>query len=200
MTAISSFRPLADNLEVAENQLRANATWQEMFDSILLIGPEEPLLSSPITQFVPGEDFPTIREIATIASLCTEWVVFLNADIVLLPNFTLAAVSVGKRKGKAFTSRRYEFDPKTGAEPQIVDWGYDIFGTTPDVWRRISMEVPEQYRIGHCAFDTWILNFFQTNFGSNLMDITKWQCVLHPKHSERKRVHHIELAHDRYTP
>ncbi len=57
MVAITSHRPMRDSAEVAENQLRAFASWIEVFDEIVYFGNYEKSLDSD-NGFVAGASEP----------------------------------------------------------------------------------------------------------------------------------------------
>jgi len=199
MIAISSHRAFSDSLEIAKNQLRAFESWRLVFDEILYFGPSEPLLNSPQTTFIESEDFPTIHAICMAASLCSDYVCLINADIVVGQHLGSALEDVWRKGGVAATSKRYEFNGEGVANSAIVDQGIDFFWTSPDIWRRVANAVPKHYRLGHSAWDTWVMSFFNTTVGRYFYDITKRKAIFHPKHENRKRVHHIKPVDDRYT-
>lgn len=200
MIAISSHRALSDcPEEIARNQIRAHQSWQGVFDEIIYFGPSEPALSCPNTTFIESEDFPFISSLCTAASLCADYACLINADIVVGWNLGSAIHEVWSRGGVAATSRRYEFTGEDLTHSNIVDLGIDFFCATPDMWRRASKSVPSQYRLGHSAWDTWVMSFFNTVAGRAFWDITKRRAIFHPKHENRKRVHAIKPVDDQYT-
>lgn len=199
MIAISSHRPFSDAHEIAQNQLRAHDSWRQVFDEIIYFGPSESLLTCPKTTFIESEDFPTIESLCIAASLCADYTCLINADIVVGKHLGAVMEEVWRRGGVAATSRRYEFNGEGVHNASIVDWGIDFFWSTPDMWRRVANSVPKHYRIGHSAWDTWVMSFFNTTVGRYFYDITKRQAIFHPKHENRKRVHHIKAVDDKFT-
>lgn len=199
MIAISSIRALSDSMEVATNQIRAHQSWQRVFDAILYFGAPEPLLTCPRTSFIESEDFPFISALATAASMCSDWACLINADIVVSPAILSAIFEVQKKGGNSCMSLRYEFTGDNWDMGQIVDNGLDFFAAEPWLWRKFSNSVPAHYRLGHSSWDTWAMGFFNTVCPRNFYDISRRQCVFHPKHGDRKRAHEIKPVDDIYT-
>lgn len=189
MIAVASFKPLDLSTEVALNQIRAKKSWTMVFDAIIYFGKRDTRLDCPKTSFIPYDDFPTIALMALTASMTSDWACLLNSDIVvspMLPGVWRQAVQQG---AKAITSYRWEYsqDDFELMNAKVVDNGFDFFCATPDLWRRVSQEVPASYRIGHNAFDSWLLGFFNSVLKRKFFDITAKRCVFHPKHGDRQQ-------------
>lgn len=196
LTAISSFRQLADSSEVAANQLRAKRSWDLVFDRIVLFGYYDKRLDSPITVFIPCEDFPHISSMVWVASGQTSPACLLNADIVVAPNLKVMVNQAWAKGCQAMTSQRLEFDPKTEDyfRARVVDLGADFFCAMPDVWKQVYKEIPEQFRIGHQRWDQWMLNFLWYTYRRRFVDITTLGPIFHPKHEGRKMLHNIDAS------
>lgn len=190
MIAVSSFRALDDNKEVAANQIRAIDSWREVFQNIFLFGPFEWRLACPKTHFVEGPDFPPMSLLYLLASQGDEPSAILNADIVVSQGLLDAADKAFKRGAYALTSRRYEFDPAKPdyKQAKVVDLGADFFCAHPWVWAKAWRAVPTQYRVGNGGWDNWLLGYLGTTFRRTFGDITAARCIFHPKHTERKRI------------
>lgn len=191
MIAISSHRALADSLEIAENQFRAKRSWELVFDAIVYFGPTEPLLNSAKTSFVEIEDFPTMSALFFAASKMDDFSCIINADIVTAPHLPGVVASLGHKGMAAVTSRRWEFNGDNIERAELKDWGVDFFGAWPSVWRQAWREVPPSYRIGHNAWDSWLLGFMNTKHPKSFWDISRQACIYHPRHNERKRAYPI---------
>ena len=192
MIAISSHRALSDSAEVARNQIRAKTSWNLVFDSIVYFGPEENELKSHNTAFIETEDFPTISSLFFTASQMDDFTVILNADIVVDPKLrSLMRFMIQFKDLWAVTSHRWEFQGEQTDSSQVKDHGVDFFGAWPQIWQMAWKEVPSTYRIGHNAWDSWMLGFLNTKFRGHFWDITEQQCIFHPVHQERKRVYPI---------
>lgn len=189
MIAISSFKPLDLSVEVALNQIRAHETWSRAFDAIIYFGPYEPRLKCPKTSFICHDDFPTISLMALTASMTGDWAAILNADIVVAPNLPAVWDRAVRQGARALTSYRWEYeeDDLDLMNARIADNGFDFFATTPDMWGRVSAEVPASYRIGHNVWDSWLLGFFNTVLQRKFFDITSQRVIFHPKHGAREQ-------------
>lgn len=189
MVAISSFKPLDLSAEVALNQIRAHRTWSKVFDAIIYFGKQEPRLACSKTSFILHDDFPTISLMALTASITSDWACILNSDIVVSPMFPQIWDKAVRQGAKAITSFRWEYeeDDLNLMNAKVVDNGFDFFATTPDLWSRISLEVPSTYRIGHNAWDSWMLGFFNSVLKRKFFDITSQRVIFHPKHGNREQ-------------
>lgn len=200
MIAISSFRPLADNDEVAFNQVRALRSWDVAFDEVYLCGPYEPRLDSPKTTFIDGEDFPRISLLMMLAAECNGPAAILNADIAVAPHLKRLADMVWLTGAVAFTSRRYEFDPAKPDydEANVVDLGCDFFCAQPHIWWQAWRNIPSAYRIGNGGWDNWLLGYLGVTLRRKFVDVTQFRLIFHPKHIERKRIAMEEAPRDEY--
>jgi len=199
--AVSSYRPLDDNKEVATNQILAIDSWRSVFQRIFLFGPFEWRLACPRTTFIEGPDFPPLSLLYLIASQAEEPAAILNADIVVGRNLVEAADKAFRMGAYALTSRRYEYDPaKPNFEAaKVVDLGADFFCAHPWIWAKAWRAVPECYRIGGGGWDNWLLGYLGITLRRAFADITPSRCVFHPRHVERKRIPMESPPMDRYN-
>lgn len=196
LVAVSSFRALDDSAEVAANQLRAKRSWDLVFDRIILFGDRDERLASPVTEFVPCEDFPHIAAMVWVASKQTVPACILNADIVVAPNLKELVNKAWAKNVLALTSQRLEFDPATEDyfRARVVDMGADFFCAKPEVWKQAYKEIPRQFRISHQQWDNWMLNFLWHTCRRRFVDITTLGPIFHPKHEGRKMPHAIDAS------
>lgn len=201
MVAISSHRPLDESREVAINQIRAHTSWLPVFDEIVYFGRKEAALESDETSFVECEPFPHISTLAQAASLTDNFACIINADIVVSTHLRKVINQVLERGGYAVTSRRWQFNGNGLVDAYLhpEDFGIDFFGTTPQMWRQISKQIPAYYRIGHNCWDTWVVSFLNTMLPGRFFNITEQRCIYHPLHGDRKRVYDIAPTEDKYT-
>lgn len=189
MIALSSHRPFKGEPEYRRNQLRAKASWERIFNKIIYVGVFEPDLMSDKTEIIESADWPTMEQLFQVAGWQRETVCLVNADIVLTPTILQVEELLMLEGVKALTSRRYTFNP---AAPDFEkakvgkDLGFDIFIADPDVWQKLCSVVPDDFRIGHNQWDTWLLYTLQCMFKERCRDFTGWKCVFHPQHSGRK--------------
>ncbi len=194
LVAISSFRALDECEEVAANQIRAKKSWDKVFDRIVLFGAFDKRLATPVTDFVPCEDFPHISLLLWMASKQIEPTCILNADIVVAPNLKELVGRAWAKGALAMTSRRLEFDPKTEDyfRALVVDLGADFFCAKQEVWKQAHHEIPKVFRIGHNRWDNWMLNFLWHHCQRRFVDISTLGPIFHPKHGSRKQPHAID--------
>lgn len=193
MTAVSSFRPLKDcSPEILVNQLRAANSWRDAFDRIVYFGPHQKALDGPHVTFLNSEQFPCIRTMAVVASQQRGWTAIVNADIVIAPDrMWRVQDKLNKEQALCCMSRRLNFMREDMKDGVMDDLGLDFFAAQPHVWARVAKEIPDQFRIGHQQWDTWLLGFFCANYGQRVVDITPWRMVYHPRHEDRQRPHPI---------
>lgn len=196
LTAVASFRALDDSKEVAANQLRAKRSWDLVFDRIILFGSYDERLASPITEFVPCDDFPHISLMAMVCAAQAVPACLLNADIVVARNLKELVNQAWAKQAVAMTSQRLEFDPKTEDyfRARVVDLGADFFCALPAVWKQVYKAIPPQFRIGHQRWDQWMLNYLWFTFKRRFVDITTLGPIFHPKHDGRKMPHPIDAS------
>lgn len=191
MIAISSIKPHSKSAAVAENQLRAKDTWDNVFSKVIYVGPWiEPDLDRhhskdglSTTTWAGQEDFPKISELVALAANQSEWTCLINADIVVSTNIIYVERELNRLKAQSAISRRWQMP-----ENRIVDMGLDWFAATPELWQAIAPQVPPSFRIGHILWDTWMLWAF-TSIGDprGSYDITACRTIFHPKHEDRDR-------------
>ena len=201
LVAVSSFRPLAENVEVAFNQRRAIRSWETAFDAIYLFGEPDPDLVSPKTHFISTEPYTPISALALLAARTLAPTCLLNADIVVPPHLKQIAQTAWNKGVVAWTSKRAEFDPLTNDldNAKVKDMGADIFCCMPPVWERVWKTIPAGYRIGTPTWDSWMLGFLGLTYKRRFIDITPLRPIFHPKHSERRRgVPTQDLPRDKY--
>lgn len=189
MIALSSHRPHSRSVEFARNQKMAKRTWEGFFRKIIYIGEPEPELKSQKTTFMPGEDWPTIHSLATIAAAQPEVTAILNADILVNPKLRVVETRLQNGSAVCASSRRYHIDPHLPNfdRAQLIesDRGRDIFVTTPKVWLRVALQIPKHLRIGHQQWDAWMTDFFNT-YKPGFIDFTLMKCIFHPYHTDRQ--------------
>lgn len=200
MIAISTFRPLGECTDIDLNQLRAKKSWDEVFDAVILFGRFDPRMAHRNTTFIPCEDFPKIALLSRTASMCPGWSCILNADIVVAPNLISVWDEAVRRGCRAFSSFRYEYDPmdKDLGNAAVKDMGFDFFASEPSIWGQVCQEVPDDMRMGHGLWDSWLLGFFNVNLETRFYDVTSRKCIFHPRHENRKRVYEVGRVTDRY--
>lgn len=125
---------------------------------------------------------------AEILSYQTDWGCIINSDIVITPDgFSRAMDSLRRRKAKAASSWRWEYDSKKGLWPnKVVDPGMDWFACTPDVWRHIARIAPDNIRLGCQRWDSWMLGALNVICPRQFYAVTNYRFLFHPKHGDRK--------------
>lgn len=191
---------MGDCEEVAHNQLRANQSWRQIFTEIVYFGPHEPVLAGAAVQFIPCDPFPPISALALAASMGGNWACLINADIVISSNLMSAIPeAVRTHRARAITSRRWQIEPWGDLEnSKLVDFGYDFFLAERSLWLDIARKVPAQYRIGHAAWDTWVMGYFNKTVGRQFVDITSRRCIFHPRHENRHQPYTFQVVEDQY--
>ncbi len=189
LVAVSSFRPLAENAEVAANQIRAMRSWDVAFDEVFLFGAPDPRLVTAKTHFIPTEPYTPISAMALACARSLSPACIINADIVVAVHLKRIAEMAWRKGAVAWTSRRAEFDPAKGDidNAKVKDLGADIFCAMPKVWDKVWDAIPAGYRIGTPTWDSWMLGFLGTTYRRRFIDITPLQPIFHPKHTERRR-------------
>lgn len=195
MTVVSSHKPSKDSIFCAINQWRANNSWTRNFDRITYFGNNEEGLNGT---FVPSDQFPRIRDLVGYCATVPGWSAIVNADIVIGDDFRKVEGHLLLKKAQCSMSRRFQFEGEDLAKAALVDMGLDFFAATQETWQMILPQVPENLRIGHCLWDTWMLNFMATNYLGGFYDITECRVVFHPKHEDRKREYTIEPTDNPY--
>lgn len=190
MNAVSTFRPHKGEEEYRRNQIRAVLSWLDIFERVFLIGNPEPDLAFGNVIFVPGPDFPYIKQMIEILSRQPGWSVWINCDIFLTSLIHQAVRRMEQLGKQAATSQRYTFDPRN---PDFVkskvernDLGLDIFITTQPHWQHMLSVIPANLRKAGQVYDTWMTGYFWKTLGRKYCSITNYRCVFHPKHGGRK--------------
>lgn len=192
MIAVASHRPFSESPEFARNQLRARDSWEGQFDRIIYFGKPEKALAGQNVEFIDFEPFPRIKDMASKCAEFDGWSCIINSDIVVGEEFGFTAMRLAHNHAMCAVSRRYEFVGENVEKAGMVDFGIDFFAATQQVWKRVAREIPDQFRIGHGCWDSYVLGFFNTNYGAMVFDITPTRCIFHPRHGDRKRVHPID--------
>lgn len=201
LVAVSSFRPLDENPEVAANQIRALRSWDAAFDDIYLFGDPDKRLFTAKTHFIESDPYPPISALALVCMRSMQPACIINADIVVAPYLRAIAGQAWKKGARAWTSRRAEFDPATGDidNAKVKDLGADIFCAMTGGWDKVWNAIPPGYRIGCPTWDSWLLGFFGLTYKRNFIDLTPLRPIFHPKHEERRRgTITSDLPRDRY--
>lgn len=189
MIFVTSARPMGSDPanEYYRNQLAALTSWHQSASAVVYFNDVQPALSSPITRFIPAENFPRIIDLAEFCAEQKDWCAILNADIVITPYFLQIERKLKARKACAASSWRFEFDPAVGIDPcERVDNGLDFFAATPEIWAKVYQDVPESLRISVQQWDSWMLAYFSMHAVSGFYDITPSKCVRHPSHGNRQ--------------
>lgn len=181
MVAVTSHRPIDQcTPEIAKNQLRAHKSWIQAFERMIYVGRSCDELSSISSEFVPGEDRPSIKSLCAIAMEMGTWACLVNSDIVVSPKLKEVERRMTAQGVKCAISQRYDLDSGF-----VIDQGLDFFCGIPEVWKRIHGIIPPDFRIGFGAWDLWMLNAFVAEFGRKCADVTRTRCIFHPKHGDR---------------
>lgn len=192
MISVSSFRPFGHSKEADQNVLNAKASWEGTFDHIVYLNSIEPELASPKTSFFLWEDYPRIRDMLGVMARMEGITALVNADIVVSPRLREVELKLSKPENQAAYSYRWEFTNIYQLHlARVADNGLDFFCASPATWALAARECPEDYRIGHCQFDTWIWAFLKGSCGQRCWDITPCRCVFHPKHGDRKTAYTV---------
>ena len=201
LVAVSSFRPLDENAEVARNQIRAIRSWDAAFDQIYLFGEDDPRLRSDKINFIQSEPYPPISALISTCVRSLQPACIINADIVVPPHLRRIAQQAWLYPAIAWTSKRAEFDAEKFNldTAKVKDMGADIFCAMPPAWQRAWDAIPVGYRIGCPTWDSWLLGFFGTTYKRRFIDLTPLQPIFHPKHQERRRgTITADLPRDKY--
>ncbi len=188
MTAITSHRPLKDcTPDIARNQIRARASWEDAFEAIVYFGESSPALDGDKVSWIDCEPFPRIKTMVQAAARIPGWSALINSDIVVGEYLTVVEEKLHEIGAASCMSRRYEFDPENeNLKNKVVDLGLDFFAATQGTWRKAVTEIPEVFRIGQQQWDTWMLGFLVSQ--KRCWDITNACCIFHPKHEDRNRM------------
>jgi hypothetical protein len=188
MTAVSSFRPLDECAEYRENQLRAKASWEKVFDKIVYFGKPDSRLASAKTQFVDeGEAFPCIFVLMSWGAIEPGWSCIINSDIVVDPAFAVVEKKLSLLHAQCAFSLRWQKDRQAPTfPPRITDMGLDIFCATREVWSDTAAHVPTRFRLGKILWDTWLLQYWAHHYLAGCYDFTPSKVIFHPLHEHRK--------------
>lgn len=189
MIFVSSLRNFTDPAsEYGRNQIAAFKSWSKVAEAIVYFNATpQPEMESPITCWLPSEEYPRIMDMAECCASQPGWSCIINADIVVTPHISSVEQKLKHRKAIAASSWRHTFDPARGLEPrQRTDNGLDFFMATPEFWRKVYAAIPESLRIGTQMWDQWMLAFFSMYAVSGFYDITPSRCICHPNHEGRK--------------
>lgn len=196
MIAVSSAKSHS-NEEYAANQKAAARSWSLYFEKVYYFSEPEIDLTHRNVFFLPGEDWPRVKDMANLASkVRAAFTCLINADIFLAPAFKTVEEKMVKGHVKCATSKRWQFDPKdfTKRNIRVADSGLDIFVGTPEVWRAVAERMPSAYRLGHPNWDGWLAGFLNATYKGSFVDFTHLKCVLHPKHEGRECPYQAEVG------
>ena len=179
---------MSDSEQIAKNQLRAKASWEKAFESIIYFAEPDARLASDKTKFIRTDDFPRIKLMVMTAAMYPDISCLINADIVVGEHLPVVATGLIYKGILALTSMRYEFeqDAPNFDRSAIADHGVDFFCATPQVWHKCWKMIPDEFRIGHGGWDSWMLGFLNWHCKLKFLDITPQRCIFHPRHGERK--------------
>lgn len=181
-------------------------SWMMCATRIFLFGDIEPTLTSNKVSFVPCEQFPRIKDMATLAALQRGRVVMIcNGDIVVDPRIRRIEAKLRLSHSACASSRRWHFDSdlpmgRAMETASLIDRdgrddrGRDLFIAKAEVWHRIAKELPEKYRIGNSQWDAAITNAFREHWNDKFLDFTVLRMCFHPHHEGRRRPYDQEIA------
>lgn len=204
MIILSSFRPFKEDPEWDRNQMLAYRSWMMFAKRVFLFGNHEPELANGKVSFIPSEQFPTIRFMASIAAQQKNQVVaIVNGDIMLDPRVMKIEQRIRNGGMRCASSRRWHFDPLLPMDKALEsaslidadgrdDRGRDTFIARSDVWKKIADEIPERLRIGHGTWDAWLTDAFRRHWDHQFLDFTGLRIAHHPHHGGRRRPHELE--------
>lgn len=198
MIAVTSHRPHGESAEYATNQIRAIDSWRPFFKHIFLFGPyEKDLCKGEVLTAKTEGDFPTIKSMVELAMWCDDYACLMNADIILGPEFNEVQKKIRDLSIPAATSYRYEFNgDMADAVRRKEDRGMDLFIARNDIWAMVHKEIPEDLRIGHNRWDSWLCGFFCHHLGFGFRQFTDARCVFHPNHGGRRQPHDGQIKYD----
>lgn len=181
MHAVSSLKP-ASNCpeEIAENQRRAKASWDRVFETVTYLG-----------------GTPTIKSMAQRCADIPGWSCIVNADIVVAEHLLTIEQQLKDRDALCAMSQRYEVVDGDFYNARIVDLGLDFFAATQAAWGSVVMEMPEVFVIGKGLWDYWLNNYLCEVFSHAYYDLTPSRVIFHPKHGSRGN-QSLHMAPDRY--
>lgn len=193
MIAVSSFRPLGQNPEWDRNQLAAKASWDKVFTDVIYLNNHEEKLNTGTTCFLPTDTHPPIRELCRICAMAPGWACIINADIIVHPRLRVAESRAIQINALGLTSYRWQ---RQGDQYRVIDNGLDFFAAHFAFWTQVARACPPQLRIGHPTWDTWMIGYFNQHAPGRFFNITRYQCIMHPKHSDRRVIHQCDGALD----
>ena len=123
----------------------------------------------------------------------TEWLLYVNADILLTRRFAESAAKAAREGGSGLIiSRRWNVDvtadlavegewedlsPPLGKPPELFSkWGIDVFVFPKELFK----EVPP-FSLGKSSYDNWLVNTARKS-GGRVTDITEEATVMHQNH------------------
>ncbi len=192
MIAITSHKPFNSDPHYGSLQKLALESWIPNFERVIYLGDHDGRLDNDKVMFAKSEPFPKIKQISEIAAALNRPVAIINSDIVLTADFAKVKKMFESSNFLFGTSKRLEFNDKV-PRGTLVDHGLDIFLGKPDYWKAVARNCPEQLRMGHPLWDTWLIGFLNVKFKDKVCDFSGFKCVLHPKHEGRNYSHAIHL-------
>lgn len=194
------------------NQSFALQSWLRVFEAVIVLGPHQEHLASPITRFYPSENFPKVYEAVDICADQTEWACIINSDIWVHPGFKRIEERLKLKKAVAASSWRWTFDPAVGVEPCAhSDYGIDFFAAQPGAWELVYREMqnspqgeidsPKHLRLGAPSWDQYMLGVFFMKFAAmGFYNLTDARCIRHPIHGDRRHYNSIPQVHIPHWP
>lgn len=195
MIAVSSFRPLDENPEFKANQIAAKRSWSSVFSRMIFLNQcDERMVNEELqTEFYGSDDFPCIKHMVEVCSIQEGWSCLINADIVVSDRIKKVEQELDRLGCCGAMSRRYNFEPRRGPDTgNVNDLGLDFFAAKQWVWKKCHEVIPDQFRIGHCFWDTWMMGFLNGTCRNKCADITPSRCIFHPIHGGRRTKYTID--------
>lgn len=213
MIALTTARVTDDpNDQYFKNQSFAFQSWLRVFEAVIVLGPYQKHLASPITRFYPSENFPKVYEAVNICADQNEWACIINSDIWIAPNFKRIEEKLTQKKALAASSWRWTFDPAVGVEPcRHDDYGIDFFAAAPGAWEMVYREMqnsaqgdidsPKHLRLGAPSWDQYMLGVFFMKFATlGFFNLTDTRVIRHPVHGDRRHYNNIPTVHFPHWP
>lgn len=206
VTIISSFRPFGESPEWDRNQSFAFRSWMMFAKRIILFGQMEPILDNSKVSWVPSEQYPRIKDMATLAGRQKNQVVMIcNGDIMVEPKIMRVEQRMKFSNFRCASSRRWHFDPEKPMREALEtsslmdadgkdDRGRDVFIARWDVWAQVAKETPEKYRVGNPQWDAFLTDKFREHWNDKFIDFTAMRLCHHPHHGGRRHPYAEAIA------
>lgn len=184
--------------EYFRNQKFAVESWNKVAEAIVFFGPRQEHLASPITRFLPSEDFPKLVDVVDFCADQPVWCAIVNSDIWIHQALGKIEQKLNAKRAVAASSFRWNFDPAVGVNPcHHNDNGLDFFAAVPAAWAMLfeamqhspqgDIDSPKHLRLGAGQWDSWCLGAFFHLFSTmGFYNLTDACVVRHPIHGNRK--------------